>query len=116
VTEPATPQLAVNADLHFDQFLRAEREPWLVVDPVLMRGDVGYDLGRLLWSRLDELAEEEDVRGYLRSLAEAAGLDLARCERLVVVRAMSYLLWGLEHDLTEDPPHCRRLLDIFDRP
>jgi streptomycin 6-kinase len=116
VSEPATPRLAVNADLHFDQILHAEREPWLVVDPVLMRGDVGYDLGRLLWSRLDELTGDQDVRGYLRALVEAAGLDLERCERLVVVRAMSYLLWGLEHGLTEDPPRCRRLLEIFAQP
>lgn len=113
VREPATPHLAVNADLHFGQILRAEREPWLVVDPVLLRGDVGYDLGRLLWSRLDELPADEQVRGYLTAVAEAAGLDRERAEHLVVVRAMSYLLWGLEHGLTEDPPHCLRLLDLF---
>ena len=33
--------------------------------------------------------------------------------QLVVVRAMSYLLWGLERGLTEDPPRCLRLLEIF---
>jgi hypothetical protein len=26
---------------------------------------------------------------------------------------MSYLLWGLERGLTEDPPRCLRLLEIF---
>jgi streptomycin 6-kinase len=113
VSEPATPGVAVNADLHFGQILSAEREPWLVVDPVLMRGDVGYDLGRLLWSRLEEMPTEAAVRGYLGAVVQAADLDLARAERLVVVRAMSYLLWGLEHGLTEDPPRCRRLLEIF---
>lgn len=113
VREPATPLLAVNGDLHFGQILSAEREPWLVVDPVLLRGDVGYDLGRLLWSRLDELPADRQVRDYLAMVVEAAELDLVRAERLVVVRAMSYLLWGLEHGLTEDPPRCLRLLEIF---
>jgi streptomycin 6-kinase len=113
VAEPATPLLAVNADLHHDQILRSEREPWLVVDPVLLRGDVGYDLGRLLWSRLDELTTAAAVRTHLAEVVDAADLDLDRAERLVLVRAMSYLLWGLERGLTEDPPRCRRLLEIF---
>lgn len=113
VREPATPHLAVNADLHFGQILQAEREPWLVVDPVLLRGDVGYDLGRLLWSRLDELPADDQVHDYLTAVVEAAELDRDRAEHLVVVRAMSYLLWGLEHGLTEDPPRCLRLLDLF---
>jgi len=113
VGEPATPQLAVNADLHFGQILSAEREPWLVVDPVLLRGDVGYDLGRLLWSRLDELPEDRQVRAYLAAVVEAAELEPGRARQLVVVRSMSYLLWGLERGLTEDPPRCLRLLEIF---
>lgn len=113
VRVPLTPRAAVNADLHLGQILRSDREPWLVVDPVLLRGDTGYDLARLLWSRLDELSDEDRVRGHLAALVEAAQLDLARAERLVVVRSMSYLLWGLERGLTEDPPRCRRLLDIF---
>ncbi|MCR3191968.1 aminoglycoside phosphotransferase family protein, partial [Salmonella enterica subsp. enterica serovar Give] len=113
VVDPLTPQLAVNADLHFAQILSAEREPWLTVDPVLMRGDAGYDLGRLLWSRLDELPSEAAVRHYLAAVVDAADLDQRRAERLVTVRAMSYLLWGLERGLTEDPPRCLRLLEIF---
>jgi streptomycin 6-kinase len=31
----------------------------------------------------------------------------------VVARSASYLLWGLAHGLTEDPPRCRRLLNLF---
>jgi len=113
VREPATPQLAVDGDLHFGQILSAEREPWLVVDPVLLRGDIGYDLGRLLWSRLDDMGEDRQVRAYLAAVVEAAELEHGRVRQLVVVRAMSYLLWGLERGLTEDPPRCLRLLGIF---
>ncbi len=113
VRDPTTPLLAVNGDLHFGQILSAERESWLVVDPVLLRGDIGYDLGRLLWSRLDELPEDRQVRAYLAAVVEAADLEPGRAQQLVVVRAMSYLLWGLEHGLTEDPPRCLRLLQIF---
>jgi streptomycin 6-kinase len=113
VSEPATLELAVNGDLHSEQVLAGEREPWLVVDPVLLRGDVDYDLGRVLWSRLDQLGSDQDVRGWLGVLCDEAELDLRRAQRWVLVRAMSYLLWGLERGLTEDPPRCRRLLEIF---
>ncbi|GAA3626359.1 aminoglycoside phosphotransferase family protein [Microlunatus ginsengisoli] len=116
VVEPHTPDAAVDADLHFEQVLGGIRESWLVVDPVLLRGDGCYDLGRVLWSRLDELGSDEDVRGWLRLLADAAGADRERARQWVLCRSMSYLLWGLERGLTEDPPRCRRLLAIFAQP
>ncbi len=31
----------------------------------------------------------------------------------VLVRSMDYLLWGLRHGLTDDPPKCGRLLSLF---
>ncbi|GGW53564.1 hypothetical protein GCM10010381_43810 [Streptomyces xantholiticus] len=31
-------------DLHFDNVLAAEREPWLVIDPKLLVGDPGFEL------------------------------------------------------------------------
>jgi streptomycin 6-kinase len=111
--EPHTPGLAVNADLHDGQVLAGSREPWLVVDPVLLRGDIGYDLGRILWHRVEDLGDDSEIRRWLSVLTDAAGLGADRARRWVVARAMSYLLWGLEHRLTEDPPRCRRLLAVF---
>ena len=40
------PDLAVNGDLHCKQVLAAQRAPWLVVDPVLLRGDPEYDFAQ----------------------------------------------------------------------
>ena len=50
-------EFAVNGDLHSDQVLAGAREDWLTVDPVLLRGDIEYDLGRVLWTRLDEMTD-----------------------------------------------------------
>ena len=61
-----TRQTAVNADLHSAQVLRGQREPWLVVDPVLLRGDIAYDLARAIWTRLDEMADAPAIVGVLR--------------------------------------------------
>ncbi|HEX5856603.1 MAG TPA: aminoglycoside phosphotransferase family protein [Microbacterium sp.] len=111
VDEPAP--TAVDGDLHFEQVLAATRAPWLVVDPVLLRGDREYDLGRILWSRLDEAATDAEVRDLFGLFVGIAGVPAGRAREWVVVRSMSYLLWGLRHGLTEDPPRCRRLLEIF---
>jgi len=104
---------AVNGDLHFGQVLAGVRAPWLVVDPVLLRGDREHDLGRVLWSRLDELPDDEAVRRAFRTVVDAAEVPVERAATWVVVRAAAYLVWGLERGLTLDPPRCQRLLDVF---
>jgi streptomycin 6-kinase len=111
-TSPAGDR-AADGDLHFGQVLAGERAPWLVVDPVLLRGDREYDLARVLWSRLDELPDDADVRRAFRTVVAAAEVPADRAARWVVLRAASYLVWGLERGLTIDPPRCRRLLDLF---
>lgn len=104
---------AVNGDLHYEQVLRSDRAPWLVVDPVLLRGDAEYDLGRILWSRLDELPHEADVVAAFDTFVTLAGVPADRARAWVIIRSMSYLLWGLARGLTFDPPRCQRLLNLF---
>ena len=104
---------AVNGDLHCGQVLAGARAPWLVVDPVLLRGDPEYDFGRVLWTRLDELPTISAIEAAFDDFVQAAEVPPARARKWVVVRSMSYLLWGLQRGLTWDPPKCRRLLDAF---
>ncbi|MFE5338955.1 aminoglycoside phosphotransferase family protein [Isoptericola sp. NPDC056578] len=104
---------APDGDLHHAQVLAGTRAPWLVVDPVLWRGDPEADLARVLWTRLDELPTEAAVVVAFDAFVRAAGVPRERARAWVVLRATSYLLWGLTHGLTEDPVRCRRLLDVF---
>lgn len=106
-------ETAVDGDLHSDQVLAAERLPWLVVDPVLYRGDREYDFARVLWDRLDELTAPEHLLDAFALFVRTAGVPEDRARAWVVVRSMSYLLWGIPRGLTWDPPKCRRLLDVF---
>jgi streptomycin 6-kinase len=103
---------AVNGDLHHDQVLAGRREEWLCVDPVLLRGDAEYDLARILWTRLDE-CDDDQVDACFRAVVDQASLDEERARRWVVLRAVDYWLWGLDHDLTEDPVRCARLVNHF---
>ncbi len=107
-------RLAVNGDLHSAQVLRGDRERWLTVDPVLMRGDIAYDLGRILWTRIDEMSGAGDVIGHFEAAVGAAGVDRDHGRDWVVFRAVDYWLWGLAAGLTEDPQRCRRLILAFD--
>lgn len=112
VLSSTTSDLAVNGDLHFKQVLRAEREDWLTVDPVLFRGDIEYDLARLLWSRLDEMSDA-DVHDHFRTIVNIADLTEERAAAWVLFRSIDYWLWGLDHGLTEDPVRCERLVRLF---
>jgi streptomycin 6-kinase len=102
--------LAVNGDLHGEQVLRGPDGDWVMVDPVLLRGDPAYDLARVLWTRLDEMADDDEIRHWLDVLADAAGIDLGHARHWVLFRTASYWLWGLAHGLTEDPVRCDRLI------
>jgi streptomycin 6-kinase len=98
---------AVNGDLHSGQVLRDSSDGWAIVDPVLMRGDIAYDLGRVLWTRLDDM---DDIVGHFDTVVRAAGLDRDRARDWAVFRTTDYWLWGLGAGLTEDPVRCARLI------
>jgi len=102
--------LAVNGDLHGKQVLAGPDGTWVVVDPVLLRGDPAYDLARVLWTRIDEMTDDGEIRHWLDVVASAAGIDLAHARRWVMFRTASYWLWGLAQGLTEDPVRCARLI------
>lgn len=82
--------LAVNGDIHFEQVLRGEREPWLVVDPVLLRGDIAYDLARVLWTRLDEMPDDAAIRPWLAVVVDSAGLEWERSVLWARFRTVDY--------------------------
>lgn len=105
-----TDAVAVNGDLHHDQVLAGVREPWLVVDPIRLRGDIGYDLARALWWRLDEMPDDRTIRSQLTVIGDAAGLDRDHARAATIFRTVDYWLWGLRNGLTEDPVRCARLL------
>jgi streptomycin 6-kinase len=110
---PESAMRAVDGDLHSDQVLRASREPWLAIDPVLLRGDIDYDLARILWTRLDEMADDTEIRRHFATAVRAAGLNADHARDMVLFRTVDYWLWGLDAGLTEDPLRCRRLVGAF---
>ena len=108
--------LAVDGDLHFEQVLGGTRAPWIVVDPVLLRGDPEYDLGRILWSRLDEITDDAGVLRLFDLFTREANIPRERARQWVILRSTSYLLWGLaprphrrSATMPTAPGHLRRI-------
>jgi streptomycin 6-kinase len=90
VADPASTGTLIHGDLHYENVLAGDREPWLVIDPKPTSGDPHYEVAPLLWNRWDELAG--DVRGGVRrrflATVDAAGLDEDRARDWVVVRVV----------------------------
>ncbi|KJS51594.1 kinase, partial [Streptomyces rubellomurinus subsp. indigoferus] len=63
---PRQPDTLVHGDLHAHNIQRADREPWLGVDPKGYVGDPADDAGNLLKSRALTLIGADDPRRAVR--------------------------------------------------
>jgi streptomycin 6-kinase len=109
----AAPSVMVDRDLYYEQVLRGQREPWLVIDPLVLVGDIEYQCGQLLWARLDEMSDGGRLRRCLDTLVDAAGLDPARARAWAILRAVDYCIWGLAAGFTQDPVRCQRIVETL---
>jgi streptomycin 6-kinase len=98
VADPAGVGRIIHGDLHYENVLAAEREPWLVIDPKPMSGDPHYEVAPMLWNRYDELAGDvrDGVRRRFHTLVDAAGLDEDRARDWVLVRMVLNANWSVE--------------------
>ncbi|MGW8362658.1 aminoglycoside phosphotransferase family protein [Streptomyces wedmorensis] len=115
------PDTLVHGDLHARNILRADREPWLAVDPKGYAGDPAYDGGTLLKSRALTLLDADDltkaVHRVLDVFAEAAELDRERVRRWAQFHAVQAAFWGRRHGfrVARDGSRLHRLTRFADR-
>ncbi|CAL9643480.1 hypothetical protein SUDANB32_06398 [Streptomyces sp. enrichment culture] len=87
-------------DLHYDNVLAAQREPWLAIDPEPLAGDPGFDLWPALDSRWDDVVMKNGalrvVRRRFDLLTEVLGLDRARATGWTLGRLLQNSLWDIE--------------------
>ncbi|MGJ5751753.1 aminoglycoside phosphotransferase family protein [Streptomyces puniciscabiei] len=97
----AQPDTLVHGDLHARNILRADREPWLAVDPKGYAGDPAYDGGTLLKTYAVHRATAGELPQALhRALdvfAEAAALDRERVRRWAQLHAVQAAFHGRRH-------------------
>ncbi|WP_327095822.1 aminoglycoside phosphotransferase family protein [Nocardia vinacea] len=95
---PSAERLLVNEDLHYENVLGGTREPWLVIDPQPLAGDIEFTTLSLLWNRRTESALDD----RFATIVDIAGLDPDRARAWTLVRAVQNWLWFVEDEDTED--------------
>jgi streptomycin 6-kinase len=98
----STESVVLHGDLHHWNILRAEREPWLVIDPKGLVGDPGYEVGAFLATHPDESCKGRDRRELVVSRVNvmAEELDISR-ERIIkwgIVLALIWARWAVSSD------------------
>jgi streptomycin 6-kinase len=92
-----SPARLLHADLHFENVLAADREPWLAIDPKGLAGDPGFECWPVLWNRFEEYASARDVRRRLDVWCEAAQIDRDRARAWARVRGVTDAIDRLVH-------------------
>jgi streptomycin 6-kinase len=96
----AAPPVLLHGDLHHQNILAAEREPWLAIDPKGVVGEPAYEVGALLRNPMPELLREAQLGRLLRrrvdQLAEELGWDRERLIGWGVAQAVLAGWWSCE--------------------
>ncbi|GAB3598526.1 hypothetical protein GCM10027446_29090 [Angustibacter peucedani] len=80
------PSVLLATDLHAHNVLRAQREPWLVVDPKPWVGDPAYDPLQHLLNDPERMTR--DPGGFADRLADLCGLDRERLRQWLFARCV----------------------------
>ena len=80
------PAVLLATDLHAGNVLAASREPWLVIDPKPYVGDPAYDVLQHLLNHPARLTAAR--RGFVRRVADLAGLDADRVTAWLFARCV----------------------------
>ena len=91
-------RVLVDQDLHADNVLRAQREPWLMIDPKPLLGERAFGLVPIV--RGAELGEGPDaLRHRLDRITSALGVDRERTRRWAIAQTLA---WAFDEDDDED--------------
>ncbi|HEX2772247.1 MAG TPA: aminoglycoside phosphotransferase family protein [Micromonosporaceae bacterium] len=101
----------LHGDLHHDNLLRAEREPWLAIDPHGLVGDPGFDVGALLYNPAPDDRDDDLlalVPARVEQLADGLGIPVDRVRAWGYAAAVLSEVWTVE----DGGPARTRALDV----
>jgi streptomycin 6-kinase len=105
--------VVLHQDFHGGNVLRAQREPWLAIDPKPLVGECEFDAASLLRDRRDLLVQPgagRIVRRRLDLLASELALDRERMRRWGIAHALAWGVSGTAQKVEADMVACARLL------
>jgi len=90
----------LHGDLHHENILAAERQPWLALDPKGLVGEAAYEVGALLRNPMPQLLTEPQPERHLGrrvdQLAEELGFEGARLVGWGLAQAVLAAWWSYE--------------------
>jgi len=86
-------QVLLHQDLHGDNVLAAEREPWLAIDPKPLVGDPAFDLWPMA-SQVGDPHSRRAVVGRLDRLTSELGLDRERARGWTIGQTIAWMFDG----------------------
>lgn len=90
----------LHGDLHHENILKAERQPWLAIDPKGVVGEAAYEVGALLRNPRPQLLAApypgQVLAARVDQLAEELGFDRARIVGWGIAQAVLSAWWSLE--------------------
>lgn len=94
------PPMLLHGDLHHFNILRAQRQPWLAIDPKGLVGDPAYEVGAFLYNPWPAFGSRSGIDGLLQRrvalLAEHLAFDRARIRGWGVAQAVLSACWTIE--------------------
>jgi streptomycin 6-kinase len=113
---PGQPDRLLHGNLRIDHILRGEREPWLVIDPNGLAGELAYEMSSLLGNLCSGLAARSNprqaVRSRLAAFVESAGVDFERTRRWAHAHLVNEALWCREHQ-PQVVPYVDTLVELL---
>jgi streptomycin 6-kinase len=104
MTDDAVDSRMVHTDLHYENVLGADRQPWLAIDPKPLAADPAFAVAPALWNRWGEAVATGDIRRHLRRrlsiICDVAGLDEERARAWSIVREVQNGLSAVAEDDT----------------
>ncbi len=93
-------RVLLHGDLHHDNILAAERQPWLAIDPKGVVGEREYETGSWLRNWLPDLLRQENARGILArridQFADELKFDRVRIRDWALAQAVLSGWWCIE--------------------
>lgn len=87
----------LHGDLHHDNILSAEREPWLVIDPKGVLGEPAFEPAAYLWNHLlDQPDPPKALRRRIDQFTADLGLDRQRIIGWAIAQTVLSAWWSLE--------------------
>src|SRR5207245_1532988 len=96
----AEPPVLLHGDLHHENIVSAERQPWLALDPKGLVGEPAYEVGALLRNQLPEPLDVPETSRILArridQLSEELGFERSRLRDWGLAQAVLSAWWSYE--------------------